>query len=66
MRRTLENIDGLTLAGNARYLPHPCDLARWTEAGWLAIDVASGPTRFALTNEGREEVRRRQAVKQAA
>lgn len=47
----LRDMDGLPFTPEAR-LPHPVDLARWTESGLVGIDADAG--RFMLTPAGRE------------
>lgn len=49
-RATLAEIDGLSLK-NTKRMPHPVDLSRWSDAGYIRIDLDDDC--FRLTPSGR-------------
>lgn len=53
-RVTLPEMDGLLFRRNSRRLPHPVELARWTEAGFYTVDADNDC--FRLTAKGRAAI----------
>lgn len=48
--KTLRDLDGMSIK-DANNMPHPCDLATWSDDGLYAIDLDKA--RFVLTEKGK-------------